>query len=205
MDITWYGMSCFRISERGRISIVTDPFSDTIGLAAPRLKGDVVTISHDSPGHNYLEAVKGHNYVLAGAGEYEIGGVFLTGLPLHDGEKRNVAYLIEYDELNVLHLGDLSRIPDQSTIEQQIHVALIPVGGGNALRAAQAAELVAMLEPSYVVPMHYALPGLTVELDPVEKFLKAMGVSEVQQEDTLRVTASNLPEQPQVVVLRPQA
>jgi L-ascorbate metabolism protein UlaG (beta-lactamase superfamily) len=205
LDITWYGMSCFRISERGRISIVTDPFSDTIGLAAPRLKGDVVTISHDSPGHNYLEAVKGHNYVLAGAGEYEIGGVFLTGLPLHDGEKRNVAYLIEYDELNVLHLGDLSRIPDQSTIEQQIHVALIPVGGGNALRAAQAAELVAMLEPSYVVPMHYALPGLTVELDPVEKFLKAMGVSEVQQEDTLRVTASNLPEQPQVVVLRPQA
>ncbi|MBZ0286906.1 MAG: MBL fold metallo-hydrolase, partial [Anaerolineae bacterium] len=32
MEITWYGHSCFRITERNRISVVTDPFSDSIGL-----------------------------------------------------------------------------------------------------------------------------------------------------------------------------
>jgi hypothetical protein len=52
--------------------------------------------------------------------------------------------------------------------------------------------------------MHYALPGLAVELDPVDRFLKEMGVSKVLEEDSLRLTASSLPEQPQVVVLRPQ-
>jgi L-ascorbate metabolism protein UlaG (beta-lactamase superfamily) len=208
VDISWYGHSCFRISERGKLTIVTDPFSDSLGLPAPRLKGDVVTISHQTPGHAHVEVVKGRNYVLNGAGEYEIGGVFVIGLPMHSPDGRaNIAYILEYDNLNVLHLGDLAHVPDQSTIEAlgAVNVLLIPVGGGNALRAAQAAEVVALIEPNYIIPMHYALPGLTVELDPVEKFYKAMGVSKVQEEDTLKLSGNSLPEQPQIVLLRPQS
>ena len=77
-------------------------------------------------------------------------------------------------------------------------------GGGKGIKAAQAAEVVALIEPYFVVPMHYELPGLAIELDPLEKFLKAMGVSKVQESDTLKVTAADMPEQPQVVVLTPQ-
>ncbi|MFN8372538.1 MAG: MBL fold metallo-hydrolase [Anaerolineae bacterium] len=209
MDITWYGHSCFRISERGRLVVVTDPFSESIGLPAPRLKGDVVTVSHQQPGHNAIDVVKGRTYTLDGPGEYEIGGVFVTGIAMHDVTTRqlNVAYLLDYDSLTVLHLGDLSHVPDQSTIEAlgEVNVALVPVGGGNALRASQAAEVIALLEPNFIVPMHFALPGLNIELDPVDKFLKAMGVSKYSEEDVLKVTAGALPEQPQVVVLRPQA
>jgi L-ascorbate metabolism protein UlaG (beta-lactamase superfamily) len=190
--------------------VVTDPYSEEIGLGVPRLKGDIVTVSHQSPGHNNVEAVKGNAYVLVGPGEYEIGGVFVTGIPLHqiDGgtPRVNVAYLMDYDSLTVLHLGDLSHIPSQSVVEDmgQVNVLLVPVGGGNSLRAAQAAEVIALIEPHYVIPMHYALPGLTVELDPVEKFLKTMGVSKVQEDDFLRVSASGLPDQTQIVILRPQ-
>jgi hypothetical protein len=39
----------------------------------------------------------------------------------------------------------------------------------------------------------------------VDKFLKEMGVSKVQEEETLRVTGSELPDQPQVVLLKPQS
>lgn len=209
MDITWYGHSCFRINERGRITVVTDPFSEEIGLASPRLKGDLVTVSHQQPGHNAIDAVKGRAYVLDGPGEYEIGGVFITGIAMHDvvHQRLNVAYLFDYDTLTVLHLGDLNHVPDQSTIEAlgEVNVALVPVGGGNALRASQAAEVIALLEPNFIIPMHYALPNLTVELDHAEKFLKAMGVSKIVEEDVLKVTSGSLPEQPQVVVLRPQA
>jgi L-ascorbate metabolism protein UlaG (beta-lactamase superfamily) len=63
--------------------------------------------------------------------------------------------------------------------------------------------VVALLEPHYVVPMHYALPGLRVTLDPVDRFLKAMGVSKVSELDVLKVSAGELPEQTQVVVLTP--
>jgi L-ascorbate metabolism protein UlaG (beta-lactamase superfamily) len=210
LDITWYGHSCFRITERNRISIVTDPYSDQIGLPAPRLKGDVVTISHHEPGHNFIEAVKGDPHVLEGPGEYEIGGVFITGIPMHfisEGIARhNIGYLLEYDNLSVLHLGDLAHVPDQSIIESmgEVNVLLLPVGGGNSLRASEAAEVVALVEPNFIIPMHYALPGLRVELDPLDKFLKEMGVGKVQEAESLRVTTGDLPEQPQVIVLLPQ-
>lgn len=210
MDITWYGMSCFRIIERGETSIVTDPYADTIGLPPLRLKADVVTVSHDQPGHNALDSVKGYGYSLLGPGEYEVGGVFIYGIPLHHvDEKRsqpNVAYKIEFsNNLTVLHLGDLSHVPDQSTIEDigEVNVVLVPVGGGNGLKAGMAAEVIALIEPQFIVPMHYALPGLSFELDPVEKFLKTMGVSKVHEAELLRVGTNDLPEQPQVVILTP--
>ncbi len=209
MEITWYGMSCFRITERGRITAITDPFSDSIGIPSPKLKGDIVTISHDEPGHNYVEAVKTEPHVLRGPGEYEIGGVFVTGVAMHNVEqmRQNVAYLFDYDGLKVLHLGDLSHVPKQSEIEElgDVNVLLLPVGGGNSLKAAEAAEVISLIEPYFVVPMHYAIPGLRIELDPLDKFLKAMGVSKVQESDTLKVSAADTPEQPQVVVVTPQA
>ena len=210
MDITWYGHSCFRIAERGRIAVVTDPYSTAIGLPELKLKGEVVTISHDVAGHNNAAAVKGEPYILSGAGEYEIGGIFITGFSMHnphlDSPGQNVAYMMEYDNLTVLHLGDLSHVPEQSLIEEmpQVNVLLVPVGGGKGLSASQAADVVALIEPHFVVPMHYALPGLTFELEPVDKFLKAMGVSKVNEADTLKVTTSDLPEQTQVVMLTPQ-
>jgi len=212
LDITWYGLSCFRLVERSQTTVVTDPYNESIGLPAPKLKGDVVTISHDSSGHNAFDEVKGQEYVLSGPGEYEIGGIFITGIPLHYANEEkgvrhyNVAYLIKYPtDITVLHLGDLAHVPDQSTIEDfgEVNVALVPVGGGTTLTADMAAEVIALIEPNYIVPMHYATDGLNLDLEPVDKFLKAMGVSRVQEEDSLRVTSSSLPEQSEVVVLKP--
>jgi len=211
VDITWYGHSCFRISERNRITVVTDPFSESLGLPVPKLKADVVTVSHDEPGHNNVELVKGDPYVLRGPGEYEIKGLFVTGLAMHNTAaarpRRNVAYLIEMDSLTVLHLGDLDHVPEQSVIESigEVNVLLVPVGGGKGLKASEAAEVVALVEPHFVVPMHYALPGLMLDLDPVDRFLKAMGVTVPQEMEVLKVTSGSLPEQPQVVILAPQA
>lgn len=212
MDITWYGHSCFRITERGQTTIVTDPYDASIGLPPLKIKGDVVTISHDAPGHNAANEIKGQSYVLSGPGEYEIGGVFISGIPMHTIDEEqgivryNVAYKVIYNNnLTVLHLGDLAHIPDQSTIEDlgEVNVLLVPVGGGMSLRGSLAADVIALIEPNYIVPMHYALPGLKMDLEPVEKFLKAMGVSRVEEETVLRVTSGDLPEQPQVILLTP--
>jgi L-ascorbate metabolism protein UlaG (beta-lactamase superfamily) len=210
LDITWYGHSCFRITERNRITVVTDPYSEEIGLPPLKLKGDVVTISHQEPGHNSVDVVKGDPHVLTSAGEYEIGGVFVTGIPMHYVEngiaRHNIGYLFDYDNLTVLHLGDLAHVPDQSTIESlgEVNVLLLPVGGGNSLRANEAAEVVALVEPSFIIPMHYAIPGLRFELDPLDRFLKAMGIGKAQEAESLRVSSGELPEQPQVIALLPQ-
>lgn len=210
MEITWYGLSCFRITERKLATVVTDPYAPTIGLGETKLKGEVVTISHDADGHNYTRAVTGVEHVLSGPGEYEIGGVFITGIPTSSksGNFNNAVYVFDYDGLTVAHLGDIGSVPSQKQIEdlELVNILLVPVGGGTSLSAAGAAELVSMIEPNLVVPMHYAIPGLKLELDPVDRFLKEMGVTEPKEEASLKVNSGNdLPEQSEVVLLTPRS
>src|SRR5512140_3803894 len=173
MEITWYGHSCFRLTERGLATVVVDPFdSKTTGYSPLKLKADIVTVSHDAPGHNFSEAVKGTSHVITGPGEFEIGGVFITGIQTDGpgsgkkskGEVRNTVYVFDYDGLTVAHLGDLQQVPTQAEIEAlgSVSVALVPVGAGGALNAAKAAEVISALEPSIVVPMHYATPDAKV-------------------------------------------
>lgn len=208
MDIVWYGHSCFKISERGQATIVTDPFDKDLGYEIPRLKADIVTVSHDAPGHNYLMAVKGYEHLISGPGEYEIGGVFILGVATFDqtleNPRRNVVYVFDYNSLTVAHLGDLDHVPNQSMIDAlgPIDIAMIPVGGGKSLTSSQAAEVVSLLEPSLVIPMHYRTETLLgLDLDPVDRFLKEMGINSIQEETILRISSGSLPEQTQVVLL----
>jgi len=211
MEITWYGHSCFKFTERGLATIVTDPFDASIGYDAPKLKADIVTVSHDAPGHNNIEAVKGAR-PIKGPGEFEIGGVFITGISTtHAAEKKkkseeakkNTLYLFDFDGLTVAHLGDLDHVPTQSQVEDlgTVAVALVPVGGGGGLNAAQAAEVISLIEPAIVVPMHYKTSDTPLKLDPLSKFLKEMGLSTVKAEESLAVKKSSLPEETHVVVL----
>lgn len=212
MDISWFGLSCFRLRDR-TASVVTDPYGKNLGLLLPRVRADVITISHADAGHNNAKGAKGDFKVIDGPGEYEVSGVFITGLELR-GERRkrktdqaellNTVFLFEFDDLSVCHLGGLDHVPSQAQVEESLEavdVLLVPVGGGAALNAAQAAEVVSLLEPRLVVPMHYRLPGLTVRLDPVDKFLREMGLGAIPAQETLKVSRSGLGEETQVVVL----
>lgn len=215
MEITWYGHSCFRLTERGLAAVVTDPYDESLGYPTLRLKADIVTVSHDAPGHSNLDVVRRDARALTGPGEYEIGGVFITGIPTVNPSaerarkkgsadfKTNTVYLFDYDGLTVAHLGDLDHVPTQSQIEAlgAVDVALVPVGGGGGLNAAQAAEVVSLLEPSLVVPMHYRTEGGSPALDPVSKFLKEMGLGAVNPEAALKVSKSSLPDETHVVLL----
>jgi len=208
MEITWYGHSCFRL--RGREgAVVTDPFDKSLGYALPTLKADIVTVSHPHPGHSYVKGVKGTPRCIAGPGEYEISGIFVTGIAtFHDSKKgalhgRNTVYFIEMEDLTICHLGDLGHVPTQTQVEDwsSVDVLLIPVGGGTALNAGQASEVISLLEPGFVVPMHYRTPACQLKLDKVDKFLKEMGIKAPPPQESLKVTKSSLPEDTQVVIL----
>ena len=209
MEITWYGLSCFRLTERLLATVVTDPYdSDVVGFAPLKLRGDIVSISHDTPGHNYTSGVKGTTHYITGPGEYEIGGVFITAVQTNghkrsSDELRNTLCVFDYNGVNVAHLGDLSRVPSQSEVEAlgNVHIALVPVGDGGGLNAAKAAEVISLLEPGFVIPMHYAVPGCAIKLDKLDKFIKEMGLREVVPQPKLSVTRLGLPLETQVIVL----
>jgi len=213
MEITWYGHSCFRLTERSMATVVTDPFDNaSIGYDALKLKADIVTVSHDASGHNHTKAVKGTSHVITGPGEFEIGGVFITGVQTNghskknNDELRNTLYVFDYDGITVAHLGDLKQVPSQTQVEAlgAVNVALVPVGGGGGLNAAKAAEVISLLEPNIVIPMHYATKDAKLKLDSLEKFLKEMGLGTTAPEDSIKVTKTGLPQETRVVVLNYQ-
>jgi L-ascorbate metabolism protein UlaG (beta-lactamase superfamily) len=208
MDITWYGHSCFRLSDRG-VTIVTDPPSDDLGYDRPRIRADVVTISHEHPGHNNRVGFRGGPRFFDGPGEYEVKEVFITGIATyHDGRNgsvrgRNTVFLFEFDGLTVCHLGDLGHVPSQSEVEalSSVDVLLIPVGGLHTIDASKASEVISLIEPRLVIPMHYKTKVEEAKLETVTKFLKEMGVAPVPPQPELKVSKSSLPEDTQVVVL----
>lgn len=212
MEITWYGLSCFRLAERGLASVVTDPYPDEYGYVLPRPRAHIVTVSGRDPARNAIKAPRGPFRILDGPGEYEIKGVFVIGVALIGARDqgtmatRNIIFVFEYGGLTVCHLGGLNHMPRRSQIEElgAIDVLLTPVGGGDLISAAQAAEVIAMLEPRLVIPMHYHTPACKVKLPRANTFLKEMGANTVESAEILRVSSSTLPQETQVLLLSPR-
>jgi L-ascorbate metabolism protein UlaG (beta-lactamase superfamily) len=214
MEITWHGHSCFHFSEPRFATVVVDPYdSATTGYSPLKINADIVTVSHNKPGHNYIEGVSGSPFIITGPGEYEIGGVFVTGLQTNgkknsiEPEDRNTLYLFDFDGINIVHLGGIDHVPSQSEIEElgTIHIALVPIGGNTALNAVKAAEIVNLLDPNIVIPMHYMTETSLITLDPLNKFLNEMGLSSIEPLSSLKISSvRNLPEEMQVVVLEPR-
>jgi len=208
MEITWYGHACFRLRDKGA-TFVTDPYDQSIGYTLPKIRADIVTVSHDHADHNYVSGIKGAPKVVDGPGEYEIKGVFITGIAtFHDRKKgaqrgRNTVFLLEFNGLTICHLGDLGHIPTQAQVEalSDVDVLLIPVGGVSTIGAPQAAEVISLLEPKIVIPMHYKTKALTLKLASVNRFLQEMGLKKLAAQESLRVATSTLPEETQIVLL----
>lgn len=219
MTLTYHGHSCFKLKGK-RGTVVTDPYEDYVGFSLPSLSADIVTVSHQHPDHNASAKVAGtarrsKPFIIDAAGEYEIGGISVFGVPAyHDDSqgaergKSNI-YTILVDDVRVCHLGDLGHALSEETIESigEIDVLLVPVGGVFTIDPAQAVKTIRSLEPSIVVPMHYKTTmhkeDLFGEMKTVQDFLKEYGV-EVQPIDKLEVDELTLPEETEVVVLSQQ-
>ncbi len=211
MELIWLGHSCFRL--RGKdVTVVTDPFGPQLGYTLGRVSAQIVTVSHDHPGHNNVAAVGGNPRVLRGPGEYEVQDVLVTAVAsYHDAERgkrlgRNTIYLLHIDDLAICHLGDLGHLLTDEQREEisDVDILLVPVGGKNTINAAQAAEVISQVDPRIVIPMHYATAateGKVEGLDPLEKFCREMGTEVVEPQPKLAVTRSNLPAEPQIVTL----
>src|SRR4030042_406738 len=208
MDITWLGYSCFRIKGK-EATVITDPYPPGMGYSLGRPQADIVTVSHSHEGHSYTQGVSGDYRVIKGPGEYEIKETFITGIATwHDADQgqklgKNTVYLLELDGITLCHLGDLGHQLSSELIEDvgDIDVLLLPVGGVSTIGGSTAAEIVRRLTPKVAIPMHYKTPALKKDIEPVDKFLKEMGIKEKVSQHKLSVSRSNLPASTQVIVL----
>jgi len=215
MTITWYGQSCFKITNQGNhLTIITDPFDKKFtGLNPPRSAADIITVSHDHKDHNNVKTISGDPFVINSPGEYEIKGIRIIGCAsYHDkkqGQERglNTIYLIKIDGIRVCHLGDFGqeRLTDhQLEVIGPVDVLMIPVDGVYTLNAREAVKITEQIEPTIIIPMHYKLPGLKVKLGDVKDFLKAMGLNKKTAIEKLTLKKKDLiSQETKIIIFKP--
>ncbi|QUL99611.1 MAG: MBL fold metallo-hydrolase [Candidatus Fermentithermobacillus carboniphilus] len=170
--VRYLGHASFLLVSPGNVRIVTDPFGPDVPYPEISISCDVATVSHEHHDHNYVSALKGNVEVLRGLDpttkkairfEKKVGDVTFRTVPsYHDaegGRKRgeNAIFVMEFDGLKVVHLGDLGHSLSDEHIAEigPVDVVMVPVGGYYTIDAGTAKEVVRSLKPRVVVPMHY--------------------------------------------------
>lgn len=181
MQISYYGLSCFRIASKpaGRatedVVLYLDPVSEK-GLRAVYGKTDIVLCSQGE-GTCSADMVKGDGMTFDFPGEYSVRGIDVVAIDAFGKEKVNTIFVVKTEEVRIAHLGRLRENLTEKQLEAlgEVDVLLLPVGGGEFIDAKVAAEIARKIEPKIVIPMMYDLPGIPYTLEEVKKFLGEMG------------------------------
>lgn len=211
-EIRWFGHNCFRIKAR-EATVLMDPVGKKTGYTPSKQTADIVTVSHEHPGHNNLQMVKPEFALINGPGEYELHAVFVTGTrTYHDkvkGAERgyNTVYEIDLDGLRIAHLGDLGHTLNDDAVEsfENIDILFAPAGGGPLLSAADIAEVVGNISPKMVIPMQYRTSKGDQDRETVDAFCKQLSMEMPEPVEKLNVKASDLSDQMQLVLLQPNS
>ncbi|MFI5382446.1 MAG: MBL fold metallo-hydrolase, partial [Tepidisphaerales bacterium] len=144
---------------------------------------DLLLVTHEHSDHNAVEAIAGvKQTVRSRAGTFDTPTGKVVGVASeHDqvaGTQRgaNVIYVFEMAGTRICHMGDFGQAglrPEQIDAIGNVDVLFVPVGGTATLDGAGAADVVELLHPSWVVPMHYRTPAINF-LDTLDGFLSAV-------------------------------
>ncbi len=206
MRITWIGHASFMI-ETGQRKIITDPYEDYTGYPILNLSADIVTVSHDHRDHNAVRHIGGQPRIVKGNGAFDLDDIQIQGFPaFHDknqGTSRGAItiYRIEAEGLNLVHLSDLGHIPDADLIKKlvPVDILLIPVGGLYTISAGEAYQISQLLNPRFIIPMHYKTSHCKFDLGMLEEFSSLF--DKYIKVPYLDIKSSELPEDSQMVVL----
>jgi len=200
MTITWFGHSCFRI-EMKEGSVLVDPFSKDIGLKPPKIKDNLVLVSHHHYDHDNTTDANPEAFIIDGPGEYEKQGISVRGVQsFHDkssGKERgpNTIYVIKGEEMTVCHMGDFGQEKfEEHQLEEigDVDILMIPVGGVYTIDYKEAVNVIGQIEPKIIIPMHYKTEGRMTEIAGPDKFLKEIGLKP-EKVDKFKIAKKNLP------------
>ena len=180
-----------------------DPFhKEKVGLKPPKIKDDIVLVTHEHSDHNNLEDINPEAFLINNPGEYEKRGIAIRGISsYHDkveGKERgiNTIYVLKAEDMTICHLGDLGQEKlDEKQVDEigDIDILLVPVGGTYTINYKEAIGVIGQIEPKIIIPMHYKVTGHTsTVLDGPEKFVKELGLAP-EKVDKYKISKKLLP------------
>lgn len=209
VTLKWLGHSCFLVSGK-KATLVIDPFETAGGLRYPPIavEADVLLVSHEHSDHNNVGAVRGSPRVIRGEGNWK-DPVPIVGVATSHGPQRgkNTVFRFEVDDISLCHLGDLGEVPAKEKMSglRPVDVLMVPVGGTFTIDAAAAHQVVRLIEPRIVIPMHYKTKYVDLPLSTVDAFTGGKRNVRYERSNTIDVQKSSLPEETLIVVLAPPA
>ena len=178
--VRWHGHSCFEVAT-DEVTVVTDPHDGkSLGIQAPKVRGDVVLVSHDHFDHSATKVVaKPESRIITSPDHVRVGDLKIRGVEtFHDaseGQSRggNIAFVFILEGVKFCHLGDLGHLltAEQAKAIGRVDVLFVPVGGVFTIDAEGAWEVVGTLSPGIIVPMHYRVGGLSLSIRDLTPFL----------------------------------
>lgn len=187
MKIHWYGHSAFQLTSQQGTVILIDPYGKFLGYRMPKIKADIVAVTHDHKDHNQIQVAEGPYELINQPGHFNVRGVEIQGVPTYhdnvEGAKRgkNIIFVFTVDGLRICHAGDLGHTLNVQQLEQigRVDLLMVPVGGGATLDGAGAAAVFKQLQPAVAIPMHYSTKALgllgRLFFAKEDKFLQAAG------------------------------
>ncbi len=184
IGIVWHGHSCFEIYGDNKPRILIDPHDGySIGLKPPKPGDpDIVLITHNHFDHNYYKPYQGESLIVKWRpGTIREKSVVIEGIEVPHDESRGtqrgmvVAYKIDYGGIVITHLGDIGTEKLGEEALQRLagsNIVMIPVGGVYTIGAVAANRLLDLLKPNIAIPMHFWVKGMTLPIDPLERFLE---------------------------------
>ena len=107
----------------------------------------------------------------------------------------NTVFSLRVEGITLCHLGDITRAvtPRQAEQLNQAEILVVPVGGHCTISINAIPQLINLIGPKIVIPVHYQSDGADMGLEPLDRFLQEMGVTGVSSQTRINVTSTNLP------------
>jgi len=213
MRVKWLGHSCFLITSKGGLRVITDPYAVGGGINYSPIKetADVVVVSHGHDDHSNVSTVQGKPEVVKGNGIKTAKSVQFRGIATyHDavqGKRRglNTVFCFTIDDIKLCHLGDLGHVlsPEQVSEIGAVDILFVPVGGFYTIDASVASQVCDQLKPKIVIPMHFKTPKCAYPIAGVEDFLRGQKNVRRVEGSEVDFEREGLPAATEIVLLRP--
>lgn len=206
IKIRWHRHACFEISNDK--VLVFDPHDGaSIGIPPPKVKADIILISHDHFDHNQARIVEKDGSIVVREGK-EIDGVKIEAFrAYHDKERGRrrgeiTIFKVLFEGIKLCHLGDIGEILDDETIEKigEVDILFIPVGGTFTVNAEEALEMCKKFKTKVIVPMHYKIEGLSLPIERVDEFLEKTDYEIRYVGDEIEIEKEDLPKEKEIWV-----
>ncbi len=218
VTLDYLGHCAFLWSTAHGVRALIDPYGNSAEIhwflrPFPQMEVDVVMSTHRHFDHDATGSVAGRPTVLRGAGKFALADLSVEGVAeLHAGREgreplANTIFVLEAGGVRFCHMGD-NRAGIGGEARRAIgdvDVFMVNVDDScHLLTFDEVGDVIEAIGPKVVVPMHYAIPGLTSEgstLGPIECWLESRSRIRRLEDGPLRIGYDSIPAEQETWVM----